>query len=70
VIADLEQARPEAAAAEIAADTHGQLLGLITDVTDEDPVEKAVARTIREYGGVDILCSNTGNQIIGGVHEC
>jgi 3-hydroxybutyrate dehydrogenase len=69
VIADLEQARPETAAAEIAAATRGQLLGLVTDVTNEDSVEKAVARTIREYGGVDILCSNAGNQIIGGVHE-
>ncbi len=69
VIADLEQARPESAAAEIAAGTRGQLLGLVTDVTDEDSVETAVARTIREYGGVDILCSNAGNQIIGGVHE-
>ena len=69
VIADLEQARPETAAAEIAAATHGQLLGLVTDVTNEDSVEKAVARTISEYGGVDILCSNAGNQIIGGVHE-
>jgi 3-hydroxybutyrate dehydrogenase len=69
VIADLEQARPEAAAAEIAAATRGHLLGLVTDVTNEDSVDKAVARTIREYGGVDILCSNAGNQIIGGVHE-
>jgi 3-hydroxybutyrate dehydrogenase len=69
VIADLEQAKPEAAAAELAAATRGQLLGIVTDVTNEDSVEKAVARTIREYGGVDILCSNAGNQIIGGVHE-
>jgi 3-hydroxybutyrate dehydrogenase len=69
VIADLEQARPEKAAAELAADTRGQLLGLVTDVTNEESVEKMVAQTIREYGGVDILCSNAGNQIIGGVHE-
>jgi 3-hydroxybutyrate dehydrogenase len=69
VIADLEQAKPEAAAAELAAATGGQLLGIVTDVTSEDSVEKAVAQTIREYGGVDILCSNAGNQIIGGIHE-
>jgi 3-hydroxybutyrate dehydrogenase len=69
VIADLEQARPETAAAELAAATRGQLLGVVTDVTNEESVENAVARTIREYGGVDILCSNAGNQIIGGVHE-
>jgi 3-hydroxybutyrate dehydrogenase len=69
VIADLEQAQPQKAAAELAAATRGRLLGIVTDVTNEDSVEKAVAQTIREYGGVDILCSNAGNQIIGGVHE-
>jgi 3-hydroxybutyrate dehydrogenase len=65
VVADLEHARPEAAAAQM----HGQVLGLSMDVTDEDAVESAVARTIREFGGVDILCSNAGIQIIGAVHE-
>jgi 3-hydroxybutyrate dehydrogenase len=45
------------------------LLGLAMDVTDENAVETTVARAIREYGAVDILCSNAGNQIIGGVHE-
>ena len=69
VIADLDQARPESAAAEIAATTRGPVMGLAMDVTDEDSVESGVARTIREYGGVDILCSNAGNQIIGGIHE-
>jgi 3-hydroxybutyrate dehydrogenase len=68
VIADHES-RTQAVAAEIAAGTRGQLLGLVTDVTNEDSVEKTVAQTIREYGGVDILCSNAGNQIIGGMHE-
>ena len=39
------------------------------DVTNEDAVEKAVARALAEYGGLHILCSNAGIQIIGGVHE-
>jgi 3-hydroxybutyrate dehydrogenase len=69
VVADLERARSEAAAAEITAATHAQVLGLAMDVTDEDAVESGVARTIREFGGVDILCSNAGNQIIKAVHE-
>ena len=69
VIADLDQARSESTAAEVVAATRGQVLGLTVDVTNEDSVEQAVERTIREYGGVDILCSNAGNQIIGGVHE-
>ncbi len=69
VIADLDQAQTQSAAAEIAADTRGRVLGIAVDVTNEDAVGAAVVRTIREYGGVDILCSNAGNQIIGGVHE-
>ena len=69
VIADLEQAHPEAAAAEIAAATRGQVLGVTVDVTDEDSVEHAVEKTMSAFGGVDILCSNAGNQIIGGIHE-
>ena len=69
VIADLEQARPQSAAAEITAATRGQVLGIAVDVTDEEAVGAAVVRTIREYGGVDILFSNAGNQIIGGIHE-
>jgi 3-hydroxybutyrate dehydrogenase len=69
VIADLEQAHPEAAAAEIAALTRGQVIGMAMDVTNEEAVESAVARTVHEYGRVDILCSNAGNQIIGGIHE-
>ena len=43
VIADLEQAHPEAAAAEIAAHTSGQVLGMAMDVTNEEAVESAVA---------------------------
>ncbi len=69
VVADLDEARSQSAAAEIAATTGGQTLGLAMDVTNEDEVEKAVARAIAEYGGVHILCSNAGIQIIGGVHE-
>jgi 3-hydroxybutyrate dehydrogenase len=69
VIADLDEARCRSAAAEIAAATRGQVLGIAMDVTDEDAVESAVEKTIREYGGVDILCSNAGNQVIGGIHE-
>ena len=69
VIADLDQARSEAVAAEIAATTPGHAIGLAMDVTNEDAVEKGVERTVTEYGGVHILCSNAGHQVIAGVHE-
>ncbi len=69
VIADLEQARPQAAAEQIAAATQGKVIGLAMDVTEEESVEHAVEQTIQQFGGVHILCSNAGNQIIGGIHE-
>jgi 3-hydroxybutyrate dehydrogenase len=69
VVGDRHRTHSEEAAAQIAASTHGRVLGLAMDVTDEDAVESAVAHAIREFGGVDILCSNAGNQIIGAVHE-
>jgi 3-hydroxybutyrate dehydrogenase len=69
VIADLDRTDPEAAAATVAGTTSGQVLGIAMDVTDESSVDSAVAKTIQEFGGVDILCSNAGIQIIGGLHE-
>jgi 3-hydroxybutyrate dehydrogenase len=69
VVADLDRVRSEAAAAEIRAASRGNAIGLAMDVTEEDSVEAAVASTIAAFGGVDILCSNAGNQIIGGIHE-
>jgi 3-hydroxybutyrate dehydrogenase len=69
VIADLDQARVEAAAAEVNAAGKGKALGVAMDVTSEDSVEQGVARTIERFGGVNILCANAGNQIIGAVHE-
>jgi len=69
VIADLDEARAQSAASEIALVTRGPVLGLAVDVTNEEAVGAAVVRAIREYGGVDILCSNAGNQVISAVHE-
>jgi 3-hydroxybutyrate dehydrogenase len=42
----------------------GKAIGLAVDVTDEAQVEAAVAKTIAELGGVDILVSNAGIQIV------
>ncbi len=69
VIADLDQVRSDAAAAEIVAATQGRAIGIAMDVTDEDSVHAGVEKTIRECGGIHILCSNAGNQVIAGVHE-
>lgn len=69
VIADLDSAGPEAAASAVAETASGRVLGFGMDVTDETAVDSTIARTVQEFGGVDILCSNAGIQIIGGMHE-
>jgi 3-hydroxybutyrate dehydrogenase len=69
VIADLNLALCQAAAAEIAQMSGGQTLAVAMDVTDEASVEAGVATMLREMGGVDILVSNAGNQIISSVDK-
>ena len=69
VIADLDLQLSEAAAADIARLTGGQTLGIAMDVTEEASVEAGVAAVIQRFGGVDILVSNAGNQIIASVDK-
>ena len=67
-IADLNLDAANATAAEI---TKGgtQAIGVGVDVTNEDQVNAAVQTTIEKLGGVDILISNAGIQIIHPVEE-
>jgi len=68
VIADLDLDAATAAAALIEA-AGGQARGVAMDVTSEDAVNAGVAATIAAYGGVDILVSNAGIQIVHPVEE-
>ncbi len=67
-IADINQAAADATAAEIAK-SGGKAIGMAVDVTSEEQVEAGVARTIREFGNVDILVSNAGIQIVHPIEE-
>ena len=67
-IADLNAQAAEAAAAEIRA-AGGQAMGVAMDVVDEDAVNAGVAAVAAAYGGVDVLVSNAGIQIVHPVHE-
>ncbi len=67
-IADLNEPAALAAARDI-QQNGGKALGLAVDVTDEAQVDAAVGRTIAELGGVDILVSNAGVQIVHPVEE-
>ena len=68
VIADLNKAAADATAAEIAA-TGAQAVGVAVDVTSEEQVDAAVEEAARAFGGIDILVSNAGIQIVHPLEE-
>jgi len=62
-IADLKLEAAEAAAQEIRA-AGGVAIGVAMDVSDEQAVDDGVAAVVAKFGGVDILISNAGIQIV------
>src|SRR6266705_6338800 len=67
-IADLDKAAAEATASQI-REGGGQALGIAMDVTDEKAVNDGVAAVVAAFGGVDILVSNAGIQIVHPLEE-
>lgn len=59
VIAEFDEKTGQAAADAITA-TGGKALFVRTDVTDEDSVKAAVARTVAHFGGLHVLYNNAG----------
>lgn len=68
VIADLNKQAAAAAAAEL-KESGTQAIGVGVDVTSEEQVEAAVEEAARAFGGIDILVSNAGIQIVHPVEE-
>lgn len=46
-----------------------RLLPLACDVTDEAQIEQAIARTVEEYGGLNVLLTNAGGPPSGSVDD-
>lgn len=67
-IADLNKDAAEATAAEIRA-TGAQAMSVAMDVTDEAQVNAGVAEVVAAWGGVDVLVSNAGIQIVHPIEE-
>jgi 3-hydroxybutyrate dehydrogenase len=63
VIADLNLDAAEAVAAEIRGQG-GKAMSVAMDVTDEAQVNAAIASVVLAWGGIDVLVSNAGIQIV------
>jgi 3-hydroxybutyrate dehydrogenase len=63
VIADLNQQAAQGTAAEF-KDQGFAALAVAVDVTDEAQVNAAVDATVKAWGGIDVLVSNAGVQIV------
>jgi len=68
VVADLNKEAADATAAELKAGG-AEAIGVAVDVTDEDQVNASVEAAVKAFGGIDILVSNAGIQIVHPVEE-
>ena len=68
-IADLNADAANAAALELNAKGPGKAMGVKMDVTDEAAVNAGVASVVAAWGGVDILVSNAGIQIVHKIED-
>ena len=67
-VCDLNRAAAQAVADELKA-KGGQAMAIAADVADEGQVNSAVAAVVEAWGGVDILVSNAGIQIVHPIEE-
>jgi 3-hydroxybutyrate dehydrogenase len=67
-IADLNKAAAQQVADEI-KDAGGTAMAVAMDVTDEQQVHAAVDEVVAAWGGVDVLVSNAGIQIVHPIEE-
>jgi 3-oxoacyl-[acyl-carrier protein] reductase len=55
----------EAAAQQIRTETDAEVLAVPADLTRAEDIKNVVARTIDEFGGVDVLVNNSGGPKVG-----
>ncbi|MDE2119262.1 MAG: 3-hydroxybutyrate dehydrogenase [Betaproteobacteria bacterium] len=68
VIADIDL-RAAQAVADAIAKSGGTAMAVAMDVTSESAVDAAVAKVVDAWGGVDVLVSNAGVQIVHPIEE-
>lgn len=67
-VADIRLVQAQQTAAEIIAEG-GRALAVEMDVSSEDDVNRGVARCVEYFGGLDVLVSNAGVQIVHPIEE-
>ena len=67
-VADLNEAAAQLAVDEIVK-AGGIAMAVTMDVTNEEQVNAAVAKVVAAYGGVDVLVSNAGIQIVHPIED-
>jgi len=69
VIADLKLDDAKATAAALAKMGPGTAMAVAMDVTSEEQVDAGIAQVVKAWGGVDVLVSNAGIQIVAPLDE-
>lgn len=68
-IADLKLEAAQGTAESLTAMGPGTAMGVAMDVTDEQAVNDGVAAVVKKWGGVDVLVSNAGIQIVHKIED-
>ncbi len=68
-IADLALEAAKETAVRLTKMGPGTAIGIAMDVTDEAAVNAGVAEVVKEWGGIDVLVSNAGIQIVHKIEE-
>ena len=68
-IADIHLEAAQKTAKELTEMGPGKAIGIKMDVTNEDEVNSGVAQVVKEFGGVHILVSNAGIQIVHRIED-
>ncbi len=68
-IADLNLEAAEETAARLTAMGPGTAIGIAMDVTDEAAVNTGVDQVVKQWGGIDVLVSNAGIQIVHKIED-